>query len=58
MWSPVRGDCGPELPEGVPEANGLRTNPGEGYLLNRRLYGPTHPFYDGSWVPGDVIKLS
>jgi hypothetical protein len=24
----------------------------------QRLYGPTHPFYDGSWIPGDVIKLA
>jgi hypothetical protein len=50
--------CGPELPDGVPEANWLRTNPGEGYNLNLRLYGPTQPFYDGNWIPGDVIKLS
>jgi hypothetical protein len=49
--------CGPELPDGVPAPNWLRTNPGEGYLFNLRLYGPTQPFFDGSWIPGDLIKL-
>jgi hypothetical protein len=29
---------GPDKPDDVPEANGLRTNPGEGYLLKIRLY--------------------
>jgi hypothetical protein len=48
---------GPTRPDSVPEANWLRTNPGEGYNLNLRLYGPTQPFYDGSWIPGDAEKL-
>ena len=41
----------------MPDANWLRTNPGEGYLLNLRLYGPTQPFYDGTWIPGDAVKI-
>jgi hypothetical protein len=32
---------GPQRPDGVSEANWLHTNPGEGYPLNLRLYGPT-----------------
>jgi hypothetical protein len=49
--------CSPELPDGVPEANWLRTNPGEGFQVNLRLYGPTEPFYDGTWIPGDLERL-
>ncbi|GAA4843732.1 DUF1254 domain-containing protein [Luteimicrobium xylanilyticum] len=48
---------GPQRPDGVPEANWLRTNPEEGYLLNLRLYGPTLPFYDGSWIPDDPVRV-
>jgi hypothetical protein len=49
---------GPEQPQGVPEANWLRTNPGEGFNVNLRLYGPTQPFFDQSWIPDDVVKVS
>jgi hypothetical protein len=49
---------GPDKPDDVPEANGLRTNPGEGYLLKIRLYAPTEPFYDQSWILDDVAKIS
>lgn len=50
--------CGPKQPDGAPEANWLRTNPGEGYLFNLRLYGPIQSFFDNSWIPGDLEKLS
>lgn len=49
---------GPQLPDGVAEANWIRTNPGEGYVVMLRLYGATQPFYDLSWIPDDVVKLS
>lgn len=35
-------------------ANWIRTVPGKGFFVLLRLYGPTHPFFDKSWVPGDL----
>jgi hypothetical protein len=49
---------GPERPDGVNEQNWIKTNPGEGYLLCLRLYGPTAPFFDQSWIPDDIVKTS
>lgn len=49
---------GPELPVGVAEANWIKTNPGEGFNIALRLYGPTLPFYDQTWIPGDIIKTA
>ena len=49
---------GPELPEGAPESNYLRTVPGKGWFTLLRLYSPTQPFFDGSWRPGDFEKLN
>jgi hypothetical protein len=48
---------GPKLPDGVPESNWIKTNPGKGFLVALRLYGPTHAFYDQSWVPDDVVVV-
>jgi hypothetical protein len=48
---------GPELPDGVPESNWIKTNPGKGFLVALRLYGPTHAFYDQSWIPDDVVVV-
>lgn len=48
---------GPQVPAGKSEANWIKTNPGEGYVLSLRLYGATQPFYDQSWIPDDVAKL-
>ena len=45
---------GPELPADVPEANWVQTNPGEGWFVYLRLYGPEHPYFDKTWVPGDA----
>lgn len=47
---------GPTRPEDAPEANWIRTNPGEGYLAALRLYGPTQPFFDQTWIPDDVVR--
>lgn len=35
-------------------ANWIRTVPGKGFFVLLRLYGPTHSFFDKSWVPGDL----
>ena len=48
---------GPGLPAGKPEANWIKTNPGEGFMAALRLYGATMPFYDQSWIPDDVVKM-
>jgi hypothetical protein len=47
---------GPEQPSEVPEANWLRTNPGEGFCVALRLYGATMPLYDQTWIPDDVVR--
>jgi Protein of unknown function (DUF1214) len=49
---------GPDKPADAAEANWIRTNPGEGYLCALRLYGPTKPFFDQTWIPDDVVKLT
>ena len=43
---------GPSSPG--PDKNWLRTNPGQGYFVILRLYGPTQAFFDKSWKPGDI----
>jgi hypothetical protein len=48
---------GPGKLAGAAEANWIKTNPGEGYLCALRLYGPTKPFFDQTWIPGDVTKI-
>ena len=47
---------GPQQPAGKPETNWIKTNPGKGFMVALRLYGATMPFYDQSWIPGDVVK--
>jgi hypothetical protein len=47
---------GPESPgEGK---NWIATVPGNGFFVALRLYGPTEPFFDGSWKPDDVVKVN
>lgn len=48
---------GPQLPDGAPESNWIKTNPGEGYMVALRLCGATMPFYDQSWIPDDVVEV-
>jgi len=38
--------------------NWLRTNPGQGFFVILRLYGPTQAFFDKTWKPGDVEKIN
>ena len=47
---------GPKAPTGK-EKNWLATVPGKGYFVILRLYGPTEPFFDQSWKPGDLEKV-
>jgi hypothetical protein len=37
--------------------NWLRTVPGKGYFIALRLYGPTEPFFNQTWKPGDIEKM-
>jgi hypothetical protein len=46
---------GPDAPAGK-ERNWRRTVPGKGFFVMLRLYGPTGPYFDQSWKPGDVEK--
>lgn len=48
---------GPELPDGAPESNYLRTVPGKGWFTLLRLYSPTEAFFDQSWRPDDFVKI-
>ncbi|MCY1359289.1 hypothetical protein D9M69_458490 [compost metagenome] len=47
---------GPQAPTGK-ESNWIQTIPGKGFLLLLRLFGPTQPLHDGSWVLGDVSEF-
>jgi len=44
---------GPKPPKGH-EANWGQTMPGKGYTILLRLYGPLQPWYDRTWMPGDL----
>jgi len=44
---------GPTPPEGK-EGNWIQTMPGKGYNILLRLYGPLQPWFDKTWMPGDL----
>jgi hypothetical protein len=44
---------GPNAPTGK-EKNWVKTIPGKGWFTYFRLYGPTQPFFDRSWVLNDI----
>ena len=48
---------GPTAPAGVPESNWIKTLPGKGWFTYFRLYGPTQPYFDRSWVLPDIEKI-
>jgi len=48
---------GPDLPDGAPESNYLRTVPGKGWFTLLRLYSPTEAFFDQTWRPGDFERI-
>jgi hypothetical protein len=45
---------GPKAPAGKPETNWIKTIPGKGWFTYFRLYGPTQPYFDRSWVLPDI----
>lgn len=47
---------GPELPDGAPKSNWLRTVPGKGWFTLLRLYSPTAAFFDQTWRPDDFER--
>lgn len=46
---------GPDSPGGG--RNWLTTVRGKGFFVILRLYGPTQPFFDQSWIPSDLERL-
>jgi hypothetical protein len=44
---------GPEPPKGH-EGNWIQTISGKGYCVLIRLYGPTEPWFNKTWKPGDL----
>ncbi len=44
---------GPTAPEGR-EGNWVQTMPNKGYSVLLRLYGPLQPWFDKTWMPGDL----
>jgi len=49
---------GPEAPADKPESNWIQTIPGRGWFTYFRLYGPTQPYFDRSWVLPDIERLT
>ena len=47
----------PELPKGVARENWLQTNPGEGFFVYLRFYGPTQAYFDESYPLQDIKKV-
>ncbi len=47
---------GPQRPEDSPESNWVQTNPGDGWFVLFRFYGPKKEFYDRSWKLPDFEK--
>ena len=47
---------GPEAPEGK-ESNWIQTPKEEGWFPLFRFYGTEQPFFDKTWVIGDLEKL-
>ena len=47
---------GPKPPAGKPASNWIETIPGRGWFTYFRLYGPTQPYFDRSWVLPDIER--
>ena len=48
---------GPTPPPGKPEKNWIKTLPNKGWFTYFRLYGPTQPYFDKTWVLPDIEKV-
>ena len=49
---------GPTKPDGVDTKNWVQTLKGKAFLVVVRLYGVGGEFYDQTWKPDDVVKIS
>ena len=47
---------GPTAPDGNP-GNWIETVPGKNWFTIFRLYGPLEPWFDKTWIPGDIEPL-
>jgi len=47
---------GPKAPKGL-ESNWVQSIPGRSWFAYFRLYGPTQPFFDRSWVLSDIEQV-
>jgi len=48
---------GPAPPEGKPSKNWIKTLPGKGWFTYFRLYAPTQPYFDRTWVLPDIALV-
>lgn len=48
---------GPKSLAGKPETNWIKTIPGKGWFTYFRLYGPTQPYFDRTWVLSDIEEV-
>ena len=48
---------GPKAPTGKPATNWIETRPGKGWFTYFRLYGPTQPYFDRTWVLPDIEQV-
>jgi hypothetical protein len=48
---------GPAAPDGMPGSNWIKTLPGKGWFSYFRLYGPTQPYFNRSWVLSDIEMI-
>ena len=49
-------DFGPTMPSENTE-NWLQTIPGKGWFTILRLYGPLEPWFEKTWIPGDIEQI-
>lgn len=47
---------GPNAPAGK-ENNWIKTIPGKGWNMILRLYGPTEPWFNKTWKPGEIEEI-
>src|SRR5690606_9913808 len=49
---------GPEQPDDVVDSAFIQTAPDRNFVCCLRLYGTEHAFYDQTWKPDDLVKVS
>ena len=48
---------GPTPPKGK-ESNWIQTVPGQAWFATLRMYGPLEPWFDRTWLPGEIVPLA